>query len=94
MMVAPLRSLGVQVQDNDGRLPLTVCGPIHGGEVHVDGSVSSQFVTGLLMSLPLAQSDTTIYVSDLKSVPYIDMTIDTMNRFGVEIQHRVTASSM
>lgn len=88
MMVSPLRHLGVQVQDNDGRLPLTVCGPIHGGEVHVDGSVSSQFVTGLLMSLPLAQSDTTIYVSDLKSVPYIDMTIDTMNRFGVEIQHR------
>lgn len=88
MMTAPLRSLGVRVQDNEGRLPLTVQGPIHGGQVHVDGSVSSQFVTGLLMSLPLAQSDTTIYVNDLKSIPYIDMTIDTMNRFGVEIQHR------
>ena len=88
MMTAPLRSLGVRVQDNEGRLPMTVQGPVHGGSVHVDGSVSSQFVTGLLMSLPLAQADTTIYVNDLKSIPYVDMTIETMNRFGVEIQHR------
>ncbi len=88
MMTAPLRTLGVKVRDNGGFLPVTVQGPIHGGEVHVDGSVSSQFVTGLLMSLPMAQHDTTIYVSDLKSTPYIEMTIDTMHRFGVEIQHR------
>ena len=88
MMIAPLKALGVKVRDNNGRLPITVCGAIHGGEVEVDGSVSSQFVTGLLMSLPLARRDTTIFVDSLKSTPYIDMTIDTMQRFGVEIQHR------
>jgi 3-phosphoshikimate 1-carboxyvinyltransferase len=88
MMTEPLRALGVEVTDNEGHLPITVCGPMQGGQVRLDGSISSQFLTGLLMSLPLAGCDTTIYVDGLKSYPYIDMTIDTMRRFGIEIEHR------
>ena len=88
MMIEPLRQLGVEVRDGGGFLPIQVCGPMQGGEVSVDGSISSQFLTGLLLSLPIAQSDTTIYVKDLKSLPYVDMTIDTARRFGVEIAHK------
>lgn len=88
MMTAPLRSLGVRVRDKKGRLPFTVRGPMRGGDVWIDGSVSSQFLTGLLMALPLACGDTTIHVRELKSLPYIDMTLDTMDRFGIEIDHR------
>ncbi|MBR4149178.1 MAG: 3-phosphoshikimate 1-carboxyvinyltransferase, partial [Rikenellaceae bacterium] len=88
MMIEPLRQLGVEVRDGGGFLPIQVCGPMQGGEVSVDGSISSQFLTGLLLSLPMAQSDTTIYVKDLKSLPYVDMTIDTARRFGVEIEHK------
>ena len=88
MMTEPLRRLGVKVKDNKGLLPITVRGPMRGGEVRLDGSVSSQFLTGLLMSLPLAERGTTIYVDGLKSFPYIDMTIDTMDKFGIDIDHR------
>lgn len=87
MMIRPLRELGVAVRDNDGRLPFEVCGPIRGGETDVDGSVSSQFITGLLLALPLADADTTLHVAHAVSTPYIDMTIDTAARFGVEICH-------
>lgn len=87
MMLEPLRRLGVTVHDNDGYLPVEVRGPIRGGEVEVDGSVSSQFITGLLLALPLAEEDTDLYVRSAVSTPYIDMTIDTARRFGVEIMH-------
>jgi 3-phosphoshikimate 1-carboxyvinyltransferase len=56
-----------------------------GGEVSVDGSVSSQFITGLLIALPLATSDTTIHVHKAVSTPYIDMTLKTLERFGINV---------
>ena len=87
MMIEPLRKLGVDVRDGGGRLPVEVCGPIKGGEIEVDGSVSSQFLTGLLMALPLADEDTTIAVENAVSKPYLDMTIDMASKFGVNIQH-------
>lgn len=88
MMIEPLRHLGVSVTDTLGRLPFEVCGPLRGGEVEVDGSVSSQFITGLLLALPMAEEDTTLLVSHAVSTPYLDMTIDTAARFGVEIFHK------
>ncbi|MDR2885504.1 MAG: 3-phosphoshikimate 1-carboxyvinyltransferase [Rikenellaceae bacterium] len=88
MMLAPLRALGVRIEDNDGYLPLTVCGPMRGGETDVGGSVSSQFLTGLLMALPLAAHDTVLRVSELRSIPYVNMTIDLARAFGVAIEHR------
>ena len=87
MMIDPLRRLGVRVRDNDGYLPFEVRGPIRGGEIDVDGSVSSQFITGLLLALPLSQHDTTLHVRSAVSTPYLDMTVDTAARFGVEICH-------
>ena len=87
MMIEPLRRLGVEVRDGGGHLPIEVKGPIHGGNIEVDGSFSSQFITGLLLALPLAKEDTTLHVRSAVSTPYIDMTIDTAKRFGVEIMH-------
>ncbi len=88
MMIEPLRQLGVTVHDHNGYLPFEVCGPLRGGEAQVDGSVSSQFITGLLLALPMAPIDTTLHVERAVSTPYLDMTIDTAARFGVDIFHR------
>ena len=87
MMMEPLRTLGVGVRDGGGRLPIEVCGPLQGGEITVDGSISSQFVTGMLLALPLAANDTTMKVEGAVSTPYIDMTIETVERFGGRILH-------
>lgn len=64
-----------------------MCGPLRGGTVRVDGSVSSQFITGLLLALPLATGESTLHVDHAVSTPYLDMTVDTAARFGVEICH-------
>ncbi len=87
MMIEPLRRLGVEVRDGGGFLPIEVKGPLRGGEIDVDGSLSSQFVTGLLLALPLAKEDTTLRVHGAVSTPYINMTIDTAKRFGGKILH-------
>lgn len=87
MMVEPLKELGVTVRDGGGRLPIEVCGPMRGGKVIVDGSMSSQFITGLLIALPMAGRDTTIEVQGAVSTPYLDMTLDTIERFGVEVMY-------
>ncbi len=79
--------LGGMILTNNGKLPVTIKGPLKGGEAHLDGSVSSQFLSGLLMALPLAKSDSILHVRDLKSRPYIDMTIEVMERFGLVITH-------
>lgn len=90
MMFDPLRDLGVSVSATEGAfLPLTVCGPIVGGRtIEVDGSLSSQFLTGLLTALPLADGDTILKVKDLTSKPYIDITLDVLRSFGVEVTHQ------
>ena len=93
MMIEPLRELGVTVRDGGGYLPIEVCGPIHGGKLTVDGSISSQFITGLLLALPMAEEDTTLKVINPVSTPYIDMTIDTARRFGVDIMMAIANQS-
>lgn len=88
LMIEPLSALGVGVESRDGFLPLTVSGPINAGRtIEVDGSLSSQFLTGLLTALPVADGDTTLYVKDLQSKPYIDITLDVLRSFGVEVSH-------
>lgn len=67
-------------------LPLTVSGALQPGEFHVDGRVSSQFVTGLLFALPLLDSDSRIIVTGgFESRGYVDLTVDMLRRFGIDI---------
>ncbi len=87
MLVEPLRALGVTVRDGGGYLPIEVQGPLRGGRIEADGSLSSQFVTGLLLALPRAARDTAIRVRDAVSTPYLDMTVAAAAAFGVEILH-------
>jgi len=80
-----LNQLGVKCTTTDGFLPLTIKGPIRGGLCEIDGSLSSQLLTGLLMSLPLADDDSRIKVRNLKSKPYIDMTLSVLRDFGITV---------
>ncbi|MCH4889984.1 3-phosphoshikimate 1-carboxyvinyltransferase [Acidaminobacter sp. JC074] len=71
---------------HDGCLPLTVKGAIKPGQFEIPGDISSQFITGLLYTLPLLNGDSQIKVtSDLESKGYIDLTIDVLRAFGIEI---------
>jgi len=86
-LVQPLLDLGTKIQTNNGFVPVQVQGTLKGGTAHVEGNLSSQILTGLLIASPLAQNDTTFIVNDLKSKPYIDMTIQIMHDFGVEVEN-------
>ncbi|MBM9507004.1 3-phosphoshikimate 1-carboxyvinyltransferase [Streptomyces sp. KK5PA1] len=83
-----LRALGVDLtyEDADGHLPLTVrAGGIKGGTVDLDASLSSQFLTALLLAGPLMAEGLRIRVTGIVSVPYVEITLAMMRRFGVEV---------
>ena len=90
-LVDSLRQAGCQIEylKNEGYPPLKiVANGIQGGSITVDGTISSQFLTAILMACPLAQNDTTVTVTgDLVSKPYIDITLDTMRQFGVAVEN-------
>jgi 3-phosphoshikimate 1-carboxyvinyltransferase len=88
MIEEALNQLGVKCTSSNGFLPLTILGPISGGYCEIDGSVSSQLLTGLLMALPLAAKPSEIKVNNLKSKPYIDMTIQLLKSFGISITNK------
>ena len=76
---------GCSVEKSDGKM--TVSGQLHSGLYEVAGDVSSQFITGLLFALPLLSGDSEIHLTTpLQSAPYIDITIDVLSRFGVEVK--------
>ncbi len=87
MLEPPLNALGVKTRTNNGFPPITVNGPLQGGETIYDGSVSSQILTGLLMALPVVKNDSVVHVSNLKSKPYVDMTLELLERFGIKIKN-------
>jgi 3-phosphoshikimate 1-carboxyvinyltransferase len=81
--------LGIEIESKDGYLPIQIKGPLKPVNIEVNGSLSSQFLTGLLMAY--AASDATnavIHVKDLKSKPYIDLTLAVLNAFGWNVQHQ------
>ena len=85
--------LGIQIKSEGGRLPLVIKGPLKPADIEVDGSLSSQFLTGLLMAYAAAGAHgVTIQVRDLKSRPYIDLTLKVLRDFGWEVEHRNYAS--
>lgn len=85
---AILPKLGVSFQSNQGKVPMQLQGPLRPTDIEVDGSLSSQFLTGLLMAFAAADADgVTIKVNNLKSKPYIDLTLAVMNDFGWEVVH-------
>lgn len=90
-LVDALRQGGAQIDylEQENYPPLRLRGGFTGGEVEVDGSVSSQFLTALLMAAPLAPQDTVIAIKgELVSRPYIDITLHLMKTFGVEVENQ------
>lgn len=76
--------LGVHIQSSGGKVPITIRGPIRPNTIQVDGSLSSQFLTGLLMAFAsLEQVTATINVSHLTSKPYVDLTLEILRAFGL-----------
>ena len=88
MIEDSLKAAGVQCATQNGILPVVVKGPMKGGIVNVDGSASSQVLTGLLIAAPYALSPVTFRVSDLKSRPYVDITTRMMQDFGVVVENK------
>jgi 3-phosphoshikimate 1-carboxyvinyltransferase len=84
MIEASLVELGAECATASGFPPVLVRGPLRGGRAKVDGRMSSQFLTGLLVALPLAEGDSVLEVEGLASRGYVDLTLDTMRAFGVE----------
>jgi len=86
MVIDPLRALGVVVESNRGRLPLTIKGSPPGGDVTVEGGASSQGITGLLLALPCTPRGGTITVAGAASRPYLEMTIEVMRAAGIVLE--------
>ena len=79
------QGISISSMDRDGSVPLAVSSSYYGGVLDVDGSESSQFISGLLMALPLSgYKDVAIRVKNPVSQPYIAMTMDVCRRFGIE----------
>lgn len=70
-----------------GTLPFTCCGPIRSGHFQLPGDVSSQFITGLLYTLPLLEGDSYLeIVNKFESKPYVDLTVEMLAQFGIRIE--------
>ncbi|MCI7768374.1 MAG: 3-phosphoshikimate 1-carboxyvinyltransferase [Oscillospiraceae bacterium] len=77
---------GVTFEPQSG-LPITITGRLRAGEYNLEGDVSSQFITGLMLALPLCEEDSVIKLtSPLQSKPYADMTAAALKKFGVDIR--------
>lgn len=80
--------LGISIQSNNGCLPIKIKGPLQPADIAIDGSLSSQFLTGLLIAFAKAAiKPVTITVNNLKSKPYIDLTLKMMSDFGYEVEN-------
>ena len=89
ILVEALKTLGADIQylNNEGYPPLQIKGKkLSGGAINLDGSVSSQYISALLLTAPLLKTALTItFTTPLVSKPYILMTISIMRYFGVEV---------
>ena len=90
--IAPLRremeSFGVTFTP-PWQFPITISGQLESGDYTLQGNISSQFVTGLLFALPLLKGDSTIrLIPPVESLSYIKMTLNTLKKFGIEIEFK------
>jgi 3-phosphoshikimate 1-carboxyvinyltransferase len=80
--------LGIKIESNNGRLPIKIKGPLQPKNINIDGSLSSQFLTGLLMAYSKAcTAPVCIEVKNLTSKPYIDLTLNVLKHFGWNVEN-------
>lgn len=77
---------GIKFSHGEDDLPLTIDGSLKPGVFNIRGDISSQFITGLLFTLPLLSEESTINITtDLESKGYLDLTLDTLDKFGITV---------
>ena len=82
-----LQTMGVKTESDDGKPPIHMNGKIQGKEISINGNISSQFISALLIIAPRLPEGLIINVEgDLVSKPYVDLTIAIMKKFGVEVK--------
>jgi 3-phosphoshikimate 1-carboxyvinyltransferase len=82
-----LTNLGVRIKSLHEKCPFTVCGPLKGGKTSING-ISSQFLTALLFSAPLASADTELEVENLHEKPYVEISLDWLRSQHIEFEHK------
>lgn len=89
-LVDALSNLGMRIQYSEqaGRLPISVTGQLEGGETVIDG-ITSQYLSALLIGLPCAKNDSVITVKHLHERPYVNMTLDWLQRQGIVYTHQL-----
>lgn len=81
-----LPQLGVEVKSNSGYLPIQIKGPLQPKNITVDGSLSSQYLTGLLFAYAASEAkNVSIKVTNLASRPYVDLTLQVLESFGLKV---------
>lgn len=88
-LLSALTQLGVEAFSTrgNGTPPVVIRGPLHGGRCRLDGSKTSQYVSSLLLSCPLASGDTEIHVLNPVEHPYLEMTLRYLRDQGVAVAH-------
>lgn len=86
-LFSALKDLGAIIESNNEKCPFTVKGPIKGGKTTIDG-ISSQFLTAVLFSTPLSQGDSEVVVENLHEKPYVNITLDWLNKQNIKYQHK------
>ncbi|MBN2145640.1 MAG: 3-phosphoshikimate 1-carboxyvinyltransferase [Candidatus Aureabacteria bacterium] len=85
-LLQSLSELGARTQSNHGKCPLKIRGPIHGGLTKIEG-ITSQFLSSLLITTPLLKEDSVIQVSHLNEKPYVEITLEWLNKQGILVAH-------
>ncbi len=80
---------GIEYENNNNKLPLTVSGRLKGGRYNVSGKVSSQFISGLLFALPLINDNSDITITDnMESAGYVDLTLQMLKKFNIDVDNK------
>ena len=86
-LFSALKNLGAKIESENDKCPFTITGPIKGGKTSVDG-ISSQFLTAILFSSPLAKENTEVIVENLHEKPYVNITLDWLEKQGIKYQRK------
>ena len=88
LLINSIKHLGIDAKsvNDNGKAPILINPGYVGGNTNISGSVSSQYISSILISSPLSENGVSLYVlPDFKSRPYVDMTLDIMKKFGVKV---------
>lgn len=88
LLINSIRHLGIDAEsiNDNGKAPILIKPGYFGGHTNILGSVSSQYISSILISSPLSENGVTLFVlPEFKSRPYVDMTLDIMKKFGVKV---------